>query len=240
MREENWSLVLKTCQLDSSLDDRFEQLWNVYQDALEIHKFTALKTRDDFAVKHFIDALLPVIHFGGLNPGQRVIDIGTGGGFPGIVLALVYPETEFVLLDALQKRVTILEQVVQALGMSNVECIHGRAEGYAHDLQYREQFDIVVARALAKWPILLELCIPFVRPTGNFIAYQGPAIIDELSESQLAYNELSVSEKEIYHYSLPQHTGDRVAVYLEKTSVCADQYPRSVKKMKNSPLIDLS
>ena len=133
---------------------------------------TAITDREEFVQKHLVDSLLcaETLEF---TESSSICDVGTGGGFPGVPLAVCYTEKEFVLMDSLAKRIKIVQHICDELGIKNVRAVHGRAEDLAREADYREAFDLCVSRAVANMRVLSEYCIPFVRVGGTFIAYKG-------------------------------------------------------------------
>lgn len=200
---------------------------------------TAITDPEGIAVKHFADSLSAWTVIDSAtkkNPDRKLtlIDVGTGAGFPGIPLKILFPDLKVVLLDSLQKRLIFLETVVHVLGLSDISCVHDRAEDGAHRPEMREKFDVVTARALAGLPALLEYCAGYVKTGGYFLAYKGPSLDQELSESKKAQKVLKMYLKEILKdpASGDQH---QVAVFV-KGGPLALQYPRKQSKIKNTPL----
>jgi 16S rRNA (guanine527-N7)-methyltransferase len=197
---------------------------------------TALENDEDIIYKHFLDSLLCLKT--NLNwQGKNVIDIGTGAGFPGIPLVILNNDIKMTLMDSLQKRITFLELVVKELGLTNVSCIHGRAEDLAKIQSYREQYDIVLARAVARLPLLLELCLPFCKAGGFFLAMKGPEASKEIDESDYALQQLGGSLKEVYNFSLNENIFKRTIIYIEKTEATSNKYPRKAGIPQKRPLI---
>ena len=143
---------------------------------------TAITDRDAFVQKHYIDSLLCAESLD-FTESTSICDVGTGGGFPGVPLAVCYPDKEFVLMDSLQKRVKIVRELCDEIGLRNVTVIHGRAEELARKKEYRENFDLCVSRAVANMQVLSEYCLPFVKPGGYFIAYKGADCEAEISDA---------------------------------------------------------
>ena len=197
---------------------------------------TAITEYEEIIRKHFLDsALLITSSSFSVDSKCRILDLGTGAGFPGIVLALLCPQFEFVLIDSLNKRIAFLEIVVKELELSNVKLYHGRAEDFGRNEEFRSKFDFVVSRAVAELPILMEYCIPFVKVGGLFVSYKGSKYKDELSLCNHALEELSSVVDHIENISL-NHMENRYFVFIKKIDETKEKYPRKAGKAKKSPL----
>ena len=179
--------------------EKEEQLLKYMEGVLEWNEkvnLTAITDRDEFIQKHFIDSLLcaGTLEF---TDSSSICDIGTGGGFPGVPLAICYPDKQFTLMDSLEKRLKIVRQLCNEIGVENVEVVHGRAEELARQKDYREQFDLCVSRAVANMRVLSEYCLPFVKTGGCFIAYKGPDCQSEIDDARRAIQILGGDEPEI-------------------------------------------
>lgn len=220
------------------LNDKMLSQFSVFYEMLietnQSMNLTAITEKKDVVLKHFIDSLSISRYYD--FRGQSVIDVGTGAGFPGIPLAILYPDTKFVLLDSLKKRLLFIDNVLSQCGINHVTLIHGRAEDYGRDEKYREKFDYCVSRAVAPLPVLLELCTPFVRKEGMFISYKGGQISEELAQAERALSELKCCLKETREYSIPETELRRVFAVFEKVGVLGKRYPRQAGKPKKSPL----
>ena len=197
-----------------------------------VMNLTAITSETDVARLHFLDscALAALADF----RGKTVIDVGTGAGFPGLPLRLVEPSLKLTLLDAQRKRTDFLRAVREALGLSDVEIVHGRAEEYA--AQRREAFDIAVSRAVAALPALAELCLPFVRVGGRFLAMKSVNCGAELSEAERAIETLGGVVAEVSDYNIPGADVPRRLIAIEKTRPTPPRYPRPFAKIKRNPL----
>ena len=182
--------------------------------------------------KHFLDCAI-LLQKVQLPLGAACIDVGTGAGFPGMVLALLRPDLQVTLLDSLQKRIGFLEQTAAKLGLANVRCIHARAEDGAKLPELREQFDMATARAVAAMPVLTEYCLPFVKQGGVFAAMKGPSETAEQAETaaKLLGGEIVGEES----YTLPT-AGERKLIRIRKTAPTPQKYPRRSDKIKKQPL----
>lgn len=192
---------------------------------------TAITDREEFVQKHLVDSLLcaETLEF---TESSSICDVGTGGGFPGVPLAVCYPEKEFVLMDSLAKRIKIVQQICDELGIKNVRAVHGRAEDLARTEDYREAFDLCVSRAVANMRVLSEYCIPFVRVGGSFIAYKGADCESEIDDSKEAVRRLGGGETEIR--KLP-HLGHSLVI-IKKVSPTPKTYPRRAGTPARKPL----
>ena len=214
--------------------DKFEIFYHLLIETNKSMNLTAITEMHEVVLKHFIDSIA-VINFINFS-GKKVIDVGTGAGFPGIPLAIILSNTEFVLMDSLQKRLNFIERVIKESGISNVVTVHGRAEDIGRDIQYREQFDYCVSRAVASLPVLLELCTPFVKVGGNFISYKSELLEDELERSKHALSVLHCKIQEQYKYSIPDSDFYRVLAIFSKDDKLGSKYPRQAGKPKKNPL----
>ena len=197
-----------------------------------VMNLTAITSETDVVRLHFLDscALLPMADF----QGKRVIDVGTGAGFPGLPLRLANPSIKLTLLDAQRKRIDFLREVRDALELPDVELIHGRAEEYA--AQEREQFDIAVSRAVASLPMLTELCLPFVRVGGQFLAMKSVNCDEEIASAVRAIETLGGKIQGASDYVIPGTDIPRRLIAIEKLRATPSAYPRAFAKIKKNPL----
>jgi len=194
---------------------------------------TAITQPPEVLEKHFLDSIIPLaLHK--IPRGAAVIDVGTGAGFPGVPIKIVRPDLRLTLLDSLGKRVRFLTELSQMLGQEN-EIMHARAEEAAHNPDLREAFCVATSRAVAALPALCELCLPFVRPGGVFIALKGPDADTEITAARSAVTILAGSTIEKMSYTLPSF-GERTVCISEKISHTPTKYPRKPKQMTKAPL----
>lgn len=214
--------------------DVFDRYGDILLDWNERMNLTRITDEDDMMDKHFIDSLTPTLLEVYKGTG-KILDLGTGAGFPGMVLAMVSPEREVHLMDSLNKRITFLDHVVDELGLSNVRTFHGRAEEAGRDKKFREQYGLVVSRAVARLPILAEYCLPFVHLGGYFVAMKGAEGVDETEEAKRAVDILGGKMDEIVDLKLPG--GDeRHLVVIKKVKATPAKYPRGGGKPRKDPL----
>ena len=195
---------------------------------------TAITQSEEICEKHFLDSVLPFVMWGGLCDGDKVIDVGTGAGFPSCPLKIVRNGVKLTLLDSLNKRINFLNTISDELGLE-AECVHGRAEELGNNADYREKFDIATARAVANLTELCEYCLPFVKLGGHFVALKGQSGADEVEAAKNAVKTLGGKIEKVTEYSLPN--GDkRVLVVIKKVSPTPQKYPRNKGQMKKKPL----
>jgi 16S rRNA (guanine527-N7)-methyltransferase len=210
------------------VESNLENLAKVFCEKNLKLNLSSFKDLESIKSKNIDDSLLlnDFIDFG----SSRVLDIGTGGGFPLLPLAITNPDAFFVGVDSVAKKLDAIIEIAEECGISNIETIQARVEELAHEDEYREKFDIVCSRAFAKLPINLELCLPFVKIGGKFVAMLGPSVEKHLDDfSDLT---LELGANVLKSQMIKTESGDRLVVVFEKTQPTPGQYPRSVKKLK--------
>lgn len=232
MDRETFILEVKKLNIDLT-DEMLEKLEKYYELLVEWNEkinLTAITDKKEVYLKHFYDSLTlcKVID---LNEVESLCDIGTGAGFPGIVLKICFPHLQLTLVDALNKRINFLKLVCETLKLENVDCIHARAEEYA--LKNREKFDVVTARAVASLPILLEYSIPLVKKSKYFIALKGT---EDIKESQNALNVLNSKILKEEKFLLPIENSNRTIIKVQKLGNTLGKYPRRFSEIKKKPL----
>jgi len=196
---------------------------------------TAITEPDEIVVKHFLDSLA-VLQYLPRKKGSFLLDIGTGAGFPGIPIKIAENSMNVVLLDSLNKRVSFLRHLISELSFKNIYALHGRAEDFGHDENYRAKFDFVVSRAVAKLSVLAELCLPFVKVGGLFVAYKGPRAEQEVLEAERALPLLGGNVLELRKIQLPGVEGERLLVFIKKEKETPERYPRKAGIPEKRPL----
>ena len=194
---------------------------------------TAITDNEGIAIKHFYDSLTPLWYLN-IPKNARVIDVGTGAGFPSIPMAIVRPDLRFTLLDSLNKRLNFLNEVCTRLDIS-AELVHMRAEDAAQKAEYRESFDVAVSRAVAALPVLCEYCIPFVRKNGMFIDMKGSKAEEELEISKNAVSTLGATVEKTVKISLPDDS-ERNIIVIRKKNYTPKAYPRHGSKIAKKSL----
>ncbi len=232
--------TLSKCAADAGFSLSEEQLssFSVYADMLrdwnQKMNLTAITQDFEVATKHFADSLFGLKFIG---ENARVIDVGTGAGFPGIPLKIARPEISLTLLDSLNKRLTFLKAVIAELKLSGVETIHSRAEdGAAKKSPLREKFDVCVSRAVSQLNVLAEYCLPYVKVGGVFLAYKGGEVDEELRTASNAVMLLGGKFEDVFRYSIPQTDITHSIVAVRKVCPTPEKFPRLQGKISKQPL----
>lgn len=230
-------------QLSITLSGEQKQQFLTYYEYLveknKVMNLTAITEYEEVITKHFLDSLAVVktsCFKSEKLAGKRLIDIGTGAGFPGIPLKIAFPELEILLLDSLNKRINFLNEVTEMLGLTNINTVHGRAEDYAKQKGYRESFDFCVSRAVANLSTLSEYCIPFVKQGGCFISYKSGSVDQELIQAEKAVKILGGQREEVVRFSLADTDMDRSFVVIRKAKPTPKKYPRKAGLPSKEPL----
>ena len=231
----NEDFIKELEKLDIYLSEKqLNQLEEYYKMVIDYNKHTNLTRitdKKEFYLKHYYDSLT-IIKAIKLN-NQSLLDVGTGAGFPGIVLKIVFPQLKITLIDSLNKRIIFLNEVINHLNLNNIKAIHTRAEDYIKE--NRESFDIVTSRAVANLQMLSELCIPFVKVNGYFIPMKAEAT-KEITDSTNAIDTLGAVIEKVYEFNLFSDTLKRTIIKIKKTRVTMNKFPRKFSEIKKKPL----
>lgn len=233
------TLIEGSKQFNIDLDDKSLESFRSYKGLLKEwnEKINITSITDDIEIdtKHFLDSLSPLIT--NLFQGNSsVIDVGTGGGFPGIPLKIMNENLEVTLLDSLNKRINFLNVVIENLGLENIRAIHGRAEELSRTKDYREQYDICISRAVASLDTLSEYCLPFVKVGGHFVSMKGPDLDEELNLSRKAIETLGGEIEKVEKVKIPLSDIEHSLIIIRKIKQTLTKYPRGGGKPRKKPL----
>ncbi len=220
------NIVLNEIQLN-----QLEKYYELLVEYNKVMNLTGITEKEEVYLKHFYDSL-SICNVINLNNVESLCDIGTGAGFPGLVLKIVFPNLKVTLIDSLNKRINFLNIVIDNLGLKNINTIHARAEEYG--IKNREIYDIVTCRAVAQTNVLLEYCVPIVKNNGYFIPLKGK--MDNEKDFNHAMKELDVILEERYEFLLPIENSNRTILKFKKIKSTNKKYPRSNKDIKNKEL----
>lgn len=230
---KNATLNYKTELNDTKLS-QFEKYFNLLVEWNEKINLTAITEVNGVAIKHFADSLT-FFNYVDVPKGASIIDVGTGAGFPGVVLKIARPDIKLTLLDSLNKRLNFLDVVLQSLGLE-ANLVHSRAEDGAKNPKYREKFDFAASRAVARLNVLSEYCLPYVKVGGKFVALKGPDVEEEIATAKSAIAQLGGKISCINKFELPNNEGTRVIAAIDKIKNTPKQFPRTSSKIKSNPL----
>lgn len=227
---KNWNITLTDIQLN-----QFAQYYEMLIEKNKVMNLTAITEFDEVIEKHFLDSISlgAVID---LKQPLKVLDLGTGAGFPGIPLKIVYPDLQITLADSLNKRILFLQEVIEALELEGIEAVHGRAEEMARNVTFREQYDLCVSRAVANLSTLSEYCLPFVVTGGKFIPYKSGEITEEVENAKNAVSRLGGSISDIHKFSFGEKDLHRSFVMIAKVKKTPKAYPRKAGTPAKQPL----
>lgn len=234
LKKAAWSQGVAIAPEQMAKFDRFYLLLREKNKELNLVSSTE---EEEIIWKHFLDSILLPDEIKGIymKANQKVLDIGTGAGFPGIPLKIMFPHIHLYLLEATRKKTEFLKEVLENLSISRYSILYGRAEDFAHDVRYRESFDVVVARALAELPVLVELAVPFLRIGGVFLSYKGPRVSQELPSSIRAIEIMGSRVKRTFEYA--SRDSQRAIVLIEKVRSSPLKYPRRTGMPKKKPIL---
>ncbi|MBC6356660.1 16S rRNA (guanine(527)-N(7))-methyltransferase RsmG [Lactobacillus helsingborgensis] len=230
-------LSKRNFKLNENQINQFNQYFNSLIEANKHVNLTRITAEDDVYLKHFYDSITPLLTFRTVfKSSSSLCDVGAGAGFPSIPLKIMQPDLQVTIIDSLGKRLNFLQDLIAQLGLKDVALVHGRAEDVGQNSRYREQFDIVTARAVANMAVLSEYCLPLVKKGGNFIALKGPKAEDELGTSKKALSILGGKTAAVKQLQLPQSTEERTLILIEKVKATPKKYPRQAGTPHRKPI----
>lgn len=230
-------LSLLSINLEKNQIDKFYDYFEILIEWNKVMNLTTITETDEVISKHFVDSLSLIKIVEDLDTEvYSMIDVGTGAGFPGIPLKIVFPQLQITLMDSLNKRVNFLNEVIEKLGLQGISAIHGRAEDLGRDVKHREQYDLCVSRAVANLSTLSEYCMPFVKVGGSFIPYKSGKIEEELTEAKHAVFLLGGKIERTERFLLPGTEAERSLIKIVKTNGISKKYPRKAGLPSKEPL----
>lgn len=239
MEKQKFNQIIKEYakEISIELDDKKVEQFYMYMELLlewnEKINLTAITKPEEVILKHFIDSLTIINK---IKPNTKIVDVGTGAGFPGIPIKIVKEDIEIVLVDSLNKRIHFLDEVIQKLGLTKIETIHARAEELGRNKKIRETFDYATSRAVANLSTLSEYLMPFVKVGGNVIAMKGSEIEEELQKAQKAISILGGEVIAVEKFILPKSDIKRHIVTIKKKNMTPMKYPRKAGTPAKEPI----
>ena len=222
-------------ELSQKQKNQFIQFYEFLVEKNKVMNLTGITEFEEVLTKHFLDSLACVKAID-MTKVKTIMDIGTGAGFPGVPLKIAFPHLEACLLDSLKKRVNFLEESFELLGLEGIKAIHGRAEEYAKNKEYREKYDLCVSRAVSNLATLSEYCLPYVKVGGHFISYKSGTVKEELQQAEKAVKILGGKIQDVVYFNLPDSEIQRSLVVIEKIKMTPGRYPRKAGTPLKEPL----
>lgn len=222
-------------ELDAGVLGQFRRYFDLLVEWNAKFNLTRITDEAEAADKHLLDSLA-VLRLPMAGTWRRLADVGSGAGFPGIALKIARPDLEVTLIEATAKKVGFLEAAISGLGLAGIRAFHGRGEEYGRKPEFRERFDLVTARAVARLNALAEYCLPLVAVGGQFVAYKGPEGGDEAREAARACEALGGVPRPPETFELPGGSGRRTLIVVDKARATASEYPRAVAQIAKRPL----
>lgn len=221
--------------LDEKALERFENYYNFLVEYNQHTNLTSITEKNDVIIKHFLDSII-LTKFFKLNSDTKLIDVGTGAGFPGVPIKIANPKINLTLLDSLNKRIIFLNKLLEKLNLT-AEIFHNRAEECGKNKSFREKFNMVTSRAVAKLTVLSEYCLPLLKVGGFFVSLKGSNVEYELEESVKSIKVLGGKIERVEKFDLPEEKGSRSLVIIKKVSPTPSKYPRSNSNISKSPIL---
>lgn len=237
MNPEQFKQALQKYHIELS-EEQMEQFSIYYQMLVEWNEkinLTAITEEKEVYLKHFYDSISAAFYYDLTSP-KHICDVGAGAGFPSIPLKICFPHLEITIVDSLQKRIKFLNELATALKLKDVHFHHSRAEDFGRNKEFREKFDIVIARAVARMSVLSELCLPLCKVTGSFIALKGAQSIEELGDSKAAIHILGGEVVGNESFTLPMEDSERSIVIIDKVKQTPKKYPRKPGMPNRNPI----
>ncbi|WP_461611235.1 16S rRNA (guanine(527)-N(7))-methyltransferase RsmG [Cytobacillus kochii] len=225
----------KGISLSKQQMEQYELYYSTLVEWNEKMNLTAITEKDEVYLKHFYDSISAAFYYD-FNQPLKVCDVGAGAGFPSIPLKIAFPQIQVTIVDSLNKRIGFLNHLAEELGLDHVEFVHDRAETFGKNKKYRESFDLVTARAVARLSVLSELCLPLVKVGGTFLAMKGAGAEQELYKANKAITTFGGKLIDSHTFTLPEEESERNILVIKKEKSTPNKYPRKPGTPNKSPI----
>ncbi|QED49944.1 16S rRNA (guanine(527)-N(7))-methyltransferase RsmG [Cytobacillus dafuensis] len=229
------ALAAKGINLSPQQIEQYEKYYSILVEWNEKMNLTAITDKSEVYLKHFYDSISAAFYFD-FNHPFHLCDVGAGAGFPSLPIKIAFPELRVTIVDSLNKRIGFLEHLSKELGLENIQLIHDRAETFGQKKEYRETFDVVTARAVARLSVLSELCLPLVKAGGTFVAMKGASAKEELDVGKKAIAILGGKLQHSYSFTLPEEESERNILIINKEKATPKKYPRKPGTPNKTPI----
>ncbi|MBM7552198.1 16S rRNA (guanine(527)-N(7))-methyltransferase RsmG [Thalassobacillus pellis] len=230
------ALKEKGIELTDKQQEQFRHYFEILVEWNEKMNLTAITDEEGVYLKHFYDSITAAFYHDFSEP-ITICDVGAGAGFPSLPLKIVFPELKVTIVDSLKKRITFLNHLAHELELDDVAFYHDRAESFGKNVKFRENYDLVMARAVARMSVLSELCLPLVKKGGLFLAMKGPNLSEELEDAKPAIQTVGGDVKQVYTFELPEENSERNIAIIEKRRKTPKKYPRKAGVPNKSPIV---
>ncbi|RDY71041.1 16S rRNA (guanine(527)-N(7))-methyltransferase RsmG [Halobacillus trueperi] len=222
-------------ELDNHQQRQFEKYFDILVEWNEKMNLTAITDQEGVYLKHFYDSLTAAFYYD-FNQPLRICDVGAGAGFPSLPLKIVFPQLKVTIVDSLKKRITFLNHLAHELELDDVAFYHDRAENFGKNANFRENYDLVMARAVARMSVLSELCLPLAAKGGRFMAMKGPNLKDEMEDAKIAIQTVGGEVLDVHTFELPEEGSERNIAIIEKKRKTPKKYPRKAGTPNKTPI----
>ncbi|MCA1011839.1 16S rRNA (guanine(527)-N(7))-methyltransferase RsmG [Halobacillus halophilus] len=229
------SLKNQGIELSEEQQQQFHKYFEILVEWNEKMNLTAITDKEGVYLKHFYDSLTASFYYDFTQP-LRICDVGAGAGFPSLPLKIVFPHLKVTIVDSLKKRITFLNHLAHELGLDDVVFYHDRAENFGKNAKFREGYDLVMARAVARMSVLSELCLPLTAKGGHFMAMKGPNLADEMEDAAIAIQTVGGEVENVYTFTLPEEDSERNIAIIEKRRKTPKKYPRKAGTPNKAPI----